>query len=103
MNTCPNCEQKIPFKKFLLLTNYSTITCKKCNAKLEVKNRIQFSLIGGLFGGASAASITGFAFIGEHFFNRLFAGTLTGLLFAMILCPFAYYISCKTIKFNIIH
>jgi DNA-directed RNA polymerase subunit RPC12/RpoP len=103
MNLCPNCKQKIPPKNFLFLTNYSTITCKKCNSKLEVRNRIQNSIIGGLFGAASAASITGFALIGEHFFNRMFAGILTGILFAMILCFFAYFISYKTIKFNVIH
>ena len=53
MTRCPNCNSKIPFRKFLWLHNYSRIRCKNCHARL-VPDRKVLSVIGGV-GGLEAA------------------------------------------------
>lgn len=65
VNSCPSCGQKIPLKKFIFLTNYSTITCDRCKSKLEIGNRVKNGLVGGISGALTAASITGMAYTGQ--------------------------------------
>jgi len=35
----------------MLLTNYNTVTCPTCSARLQTKNKRTISLIGGIGGG----------------------------------------------------
>ena len=53
MTHCPNCQAKIPFKKYLWLHNYSKVRCSHCQVRL-VPDRKVLSLIGGI-GGLTAA------------------------------------------------
>ena len=53
MTHCPNCQAKIPFKKYLWLHNYSKVRCSHCKVRL-VPDRKVLSLIGGI-GGLTAA------------------------------------------------
>ena len=49
---CPKCGNKIPARKLLLLTRFSTsTTCPMCSSQLEWKNKRTGSVIGGLGGG----------------------------------------------------
>lgn len=50
MIICPKCGKPIPAWKLIFLTNFNTITCPTCSAKLRANNRIH-SLIGGGVGG----------------------------------------------------
>jgi len=47
------CGNPIPFQKYVLLANWSTITCPKCGSRLKANRKIN-SLIGGIGGGAGA-------------------------------------------------
>jgi len=50
MVICPKCRKPIPAWKLIFLTNFNTITCPTCSAKLRANKRIN-SLIGGIGGG----------------------------------------------------
>ena len=50
MVICPKCRKPIPACKLIFLTNFNTITCPTCSAKLRANKRIH-SLIGGIGGG----------------------------------------------------
>lgn len=50
MAICPKCRKPIPIWKLLFLTNFTTITCPTCSAKLQANKRIN-TLIGGIGGG----------------------------------------------------
>jgi len=50
MVICPKCGKPIPTWKLLFLTNFNTITCPTCSAKLRANKRIN-RLIGGIGGG----------------------------------------------------
>ncbi|GAA0117216.1 hypothetical protein [Clostridium senegalense] len=53
MVQCPNCKNKIPFKKVLFLTSFNRIQCKSCG-KYLVCNQLRGSLFGGIGGGVGA-------------------------------------------------
>jgi len=55
MVTCPKCGSKIPAWKLMFLTNFNTIACPTCSAKLQANKKIN-SLIGGI-GGAVGAGL----------------------------------------------
>jgi hypothetical protein len=50
MVMCPKCGKPIPAWKLIFLTNFNTITCPTCSAKLRANKRIN-KLIGGIGGG----------------------------------------------------
>jgi hypothetical protein len=47
---CPKCGNEIPAWKLIFLTNFNTVTCSTCLAKLQANKKIG-SLIGGIGGG----------------------------------------------------
>lgn len=59
MPRCPNCNGKLPFRKFFLMSNFSVIRCPHCHARLVPDKKV-LSLIGGL-GGMAAALTVGLA------------------------------------------
>jgi len=56
MTRCPNCQAKIPFRKFLWLNNYSKVRCRNCHVRL-VPDRKLLSVIGGVGGFAAAVTV----------------------------------------------
>ena len=56
MTRCPNCQARIPFKKFLWLNNYSKVRCRNCHVRL-VPDRKVLSVIGGVGGFAAAVTV----------------------------------------------
>lgn len=50
MVICPKCGKPIPAWKLMFLTNFNTITCPTCSAKLRANKRIN-KVIGGIGGG----------------------------------------------------
>ncbi len=50
MLTCPNCRNRVPAWKLLLLTHFNTTACPTCSARLGLNEKIG-RLIGGIGGG----------------------------------------------------
>lgn len=51
MVICPNCGNKIQYRKLFFLTNLNTIKCQTCSSKIRIKNKIDMSNLSGLFCG----------------------------------------------------
>ena len=47
MSNCPKCENKIPLRSFLFVSNYKDIKCPFCNAILS-SDKKTLSVIGGI-------------------------------------------------------
>jgi Na+-driven multidrug efflux pump len=92
--SCPNCGGRIPFKKFVLLNNFSATNCDQCNARIEISNRSANAVIAAVSGVVSAASIVIGAYLGQKNYQSLFGGLFTGTLFGaviiVLICRYAY-------------
>lgn len=91
---CPSCGQRIPFRKFVQLNNFSVTNCTGCNARIEISNRTANAVIAGISGALAAAFIVMGAYIGQKNYNAFVSGLLLGILFASVLiagiCMYAY-------------
>lgn len=91
---CPGCGQRISFKKFVLLNNFSVTNCDDCNARIEISNRTANGVIAAVSGIISAASIVIGGYLGRKNFESLFAGLFAGCVIAALIiiaiCIYAY-------------
>jgi len=91
---CPGCGERIPFKKFLLLNNFSVTNCNGCNARIEISNRTVNGIIAAVSGIVSASSIVIGAYLGQKNYQSFFGGLLSGIFIATIIivciCNYAY-------------
>ena len=63
MLNCPKCNTEQSKIKVMVLTNFSSIECPQCKAKLKASKGMN-SLIGGIGGGTGA--YIGFNLVGNH-------------------------------------
>lgn len=91
---CPNCSSRIPFKKFLLLNNFSVTNCDCCNARIEISNRTANAIIAAVSGVVSGSAIVLGAYLGEKNYESLIGGLLSGIglasLIIILICRYAY-------------
>jgi Na+-driven multidrug efflux pump len=91
---CPSCGQRISFKKFVQLNNFSVTNCGDCNARIEISNRTANAIIAGVSGIVSAASIVLGAYLGQRNYESLLGGLLSGCMIAAVIitgiCMYAY-------------
>jgi uncharacterized protein (DUF983 family) len=91
---CPSCGERIPFKKFVQLNNFSVTNCNGCNARIEISNRTANAIIAGVSGIISAASIVFGAYLGQKNYQSLWAGLFSGLCISAVIiasiCMYAY-------------
>ncbi len=91
---CPECGAKIPFRNFIQLNNFSVINCCVCKSRIEICNRSTNTIMAGISGILSAASLV----LGAYYGSEKYGSTLAGLLFGIILsaiiivalCHYAY-------------
>ncbi|MEO7530747.1 MAG: hypothetical protein ABIS69_05025 [Sediminibacterium sp.] len=100
---CPGCGGRIPFKKFLLLNNFSVANCGDCNARIEISNRTSNAVIAAVSGIVSAAAVVLGAYLGQKNYQSLMGGLFSGVAISTIIivciCMYAYRHS----KLNRIH
>lgn len=91
---CPSCGQRISFKKFVQLNNFSVTNCGDCNARIEISNRTANAVIAAVSGIVSAASIVLAAYIGQKNYESWFGGFILGCAIAGVIitgiCMYAY-------------
>ncbi len=91
---CPNCGERISFKRFVQLYNFSATNCGHCNARIEISNRTGNTIIAALSGIVSGISVVYCAYEGQRLFNSLFLGLLTGValgtLMITLICKIIY-------------
>ena len=91
---CPGCGDRIPFKKFLQLNNFSVANCSNCNARIEISNRAANGIIAAVSGIVSASSIVLGAYLGHKNYQSLVGGLFSGMFIATLIivciCSYAY-------------
>lgn len=91
---CPQCGERISFRKFVLLNNFSATNCDHCKTRMEISNRTANTIIAGVSGCISAACIVISTWYGVQKYDSFFGGLLTGLGIAILLitciCWYAY-------------
>lgn len=91
---CPSCGQRIPFRKFVQLNNFSVTNCTGCKARIEISNRTANAIIAGVSGTAAAASVVIGIYVGQKNFGSWIGGFVSGLLVASTIiaaiCMYAY-------------
>jgi hypothetical protein len=91
---CPSCGNRISFKKFVLLNNFSATNCETCNTRIEIANRNVNAVIAGVSGCLSAIAIVLCAWYGQKNYASLLGGLFSGLGFAVLIivfiCRYAY-------------
>ncbi len=92
--SCPCCGGRIPFKKFVLLNNFSVTNCGTCNTRIEISNRTANAVIAAISGVVSAAAIVMGAYWGQKNYQSLAGGLFSGILLAALIlvciCSYAY-------------
>lgn len=93
---CPSCGGRIPFKKFLLLNNYSVANCNECHFRIEIENRNENALIAGISGATSSVLIILCTYYGYKDYASIWGGFLSGFCLAIIvLFTICYYTYCN--------
>lgn len=90
---CPNCGERISFKKFVLLYNFSATNCDSCHARIEISNRTENAVIAAISGIISGVSVVLCAYEGQQLYNSLLLGLLAGMLLATLIIT----VICKII------
>ena len=86
MHRCPNCNGKIPLKKYFLMNNYKVIQCPHCQAMLQ-PDRKALSLIGGISGFITALTV-GLAFVVFYLLERNYGSEI--IIIASVLVIMIY-------------
>jgi uncharacterized protein (DUF983 family) len=91
---CPSCGERISFKKFVQLNNFSVTNCSDCNARIEISNRTANAVIAAVSGVVSAAAIVLGAYVGQKNYQSLWGGLFSGIcistLIIVCICMYAY-------------
>ncbi|WP_026773974.1 hypothetical protein [Asinibacterium sp. OR53] len=91
---CPNCGERISFKRFVQLYNFSATNCGHCNARIEISNRTGNTIIAAVSGILSGVSVVYGAYLGQRLFDSLilglFAGIAIGALLITVICKIIY-------------
>lgn len=91
---CPNCGERISFKRFVQLYNFSATNCDTCHARIEISNRTGNTILAAISGIISGASVVYGAYAGQRLFDSLLLGLLAGVALATliitIICKFIY-------------
>ncbi|MCK9404206.1 MAG: hypothetical protein M0Q26_12485 [Chitinophagaceae bacterium] len=91
---CPSCRERIPFKKFVQLNNFSATNCGTCNTRIEISNRSANAVMAGVCVIISAIAIVFCAYIGEKeyqsFLGGLFSGICLSVVMIVAICRYAY-------------
>ncbi|SJZ35033.1 hypothetical protein [Sediminibacterium ginsengisoli] len=82
---CPGCGSRIPFKRFVMLHNFSAINCGVCNARIEIANRGGNAMIAAFSGILSALSVVFCSYWSINYFNSIIPGLAGGLFIACIM------------------
>lgn len=93
MLTCPKCRNKIPAWKLLFLTNFNTIACPTCSARLQLNKKIGRligGIGGGLGGGIGALLLISWMETKEVSYIMLFVALLMLLFFASLLAEIKF-------------
>lgn len=92
--SCPCCGGRIPFKKFVLLNNFSVTNCDTCNTRIEISNRSANAVIAAISGVVSATAIVMGAYLGQKNYQSLAGGLCSGIMLAVLIliciCNYAY-------------
>ncbi len=81
MHLCPNCNGKLPLRKFFLVNNFKSVRCPHCGARL-VPDKKTNSLIGGIAGFSTALTV-GLATVVYYLLGEMY-GTLIVLITCLL-------------------
>lgn len=89
MIICPNCNNKIKFKKIILLNNFNRIQCPHCGKYLIV-NEIRGALIGGIGGGVGSIVLIAalYDYINKNFGIKNIIFIILWLVGLVVVCYF---------------